>query len=673
MSDELFDKLEVIENKSLFIRKLIERELDAADNFSSEEVVPWSEGFSILKNDVTTIFSRLEEMEGKLAGISLVKDNQPLMQEPLSPMAQEIPEEIPTPQENLTQTIGNHESPAPSEQMPVEDIITPDITESISAEHPDIPAPLEADTGIAIENMDDVASNIPDMESFRAEELENIETQIPEQSVPTGIQEAVGTVPSVETSAQEITPMETAITEGQITPDEGALPVENNEATFSQSIPETEVKSAVNSDIPHEHKLSELVAEKIQKEAEIETAGFNEPEIPSFTPSEQNKPEQEMAQTEFQMPEMKPPEQEIAQADFQMPEMKPPEQEMAQTDFQMPELKPPEQEMAQADFQMPELKPPEQEMAQTEFQMPELKPPEQEIGQADFQMPELKPPEQEMAQADFQMPELKPPEQEMAQTEFQMPELKPPEQEMAQTEFQMPEMKPPEQEIGQADFQMPELKPPEQEMAQTDFQMPELKPPEQEMAQTEFQIPELKPPEQEMAQTEFQMPELKPPEQEIGLADFQMPDMKPPDQGMGQTAFAMPELQTPEIPVDDNAGITMPEMKPPEIPHSGGEAMPPFNPGTEAMPEMQSAAPQMQAANVQSNPAQDAGVKPDKLETNILMYMPRGAKVKKEIIKSLVSRQFSQEDIDRKIQELVAREILILKQENGVEQLHRLK
>jgi hypothetical protein len=571
MSDELFDKLEVIENKSLFIRKLIERELDAVDNFSSEEVVPWSEGFSILKNDVNTIFSRLEEMEGKLAGISPAKESQPLMQEPLSPAAQEIPEEIPTPQENLTQTIDNHESPAPSEQMPVEDIITTDITEDISAEHPDVPAPLEADTGIAMENMHDVASNNPDMESFKAEELKNIETQIPEQSIPTGIQEAIGTVPSVETSAQEITPMETAITEEQITPDEGALPVENNEATFSPSIPGTEVKGVVNSDIPHEHKLSELVAEKIQKKAEIETAGFNEPEIPSFTPSEQNKPEQEMAQADFQMPEFKPLEQEVEQTEFQMPEFKPLEQEMEQTEFQIPELKPQEQEMEQTEFQMPELKPPEQGMEQTEFQMPELKPPEQDV----------------------------------AQTEFQMPELKPPEQEVTQPEFQMPEMKPPGQEVEQPEFQMPEFKPPEQEME--------------------------------------------------------------------QTAFAMPELQTPEIPVDDNAGITMPEMKPPEMPPSGGEAMPPFNPGTEAMPEMQSAAPQMQAANVQSNPAQDAGVKPDKLETNILMYMPRGAKVKKEIIKSLVSRQFSQEDIDRKIQELVAREILILKQENGVEQLHRLK
>jgi hypothetical protein len=639
MSDELFDKLEVIENKSLFIRKLIERELDAVDNFSSEEVVPWSEGFSILKNDVNTIFSRLEEMEGKLAGISPAKESQPLMQEPLSPAAQEIPEEIPTPQENLTQTIGNHESPAPSEQMPVEDIITTDITEDISAEHPDVPAPLEADTGIAMENMHDVASNNPDMESFKAEELKNIETQIPEQSIPTGIQEAIGTVPSVETSAQEITPMETAITEEQITPDEGALPVENNEATFSPSIPGTEVKGVVNSDIPHEHKLSELVAEKIQKKAEIETAGFNEPEIPSFTPSEQNKPEQEMAQA----------------------------------DFQMPEIKPPEQDMAQTEFQMPKLKPQEQEVEQPEFQMPEFKPLEQEVEQTEFQMPEFKPLEQEMEQTEFQIPELKPQEQEMEQTEFQMPELKPPEQGMEQTEFQMPELKPPEQDVAQTEFQMPELKPPEQGMEQTEFQMPELKPPEQDVAQTEFQMPELKPPEQEVTQTEFQMPEMKPPGQEVEQPEFQMPEFKPPEQEMEQTAFAMPELQTPEIPVDDNAGITMPEMKPPEMPPSGGEAMPPFNPGTEAMPEMQSAAPQMQAANVQSNPAQDAGVKPDKLETNILMYMPRGAKVKKEIIKSLVSRQFSQEDIDRKIQELVAREILILKQENGVEQLHRLK
>jgi hypothetical protein len=72
-------------------------------------------------------------------------------------------------------------------------------------------------------------------------------------------------------------------------------------------------------------------------------------------------------------------------------------------------------------------------------------------------------------------------------------------------------------------------------------------------------------------------------------------------------------------------------------------------------------------------PHRNENLKPDKLETNILMYMPRGAKVKKEIIKSLVSRQFSQEEIDMKIRDLVVREVLVLRQENGIEHLHRLK
>jgi hypothetical protein len=155
-----------------------------------------------------------------------------------------------------------------------------------------------------------------------------------------------------------------------------------------------------------------------------------------------------------------------------------------------------------------------------------------------------------------------------------------------------------------------------------------------------------------------------------------MPEFKPPEQEMAQTAFAMPELQMPEtapLPPANDAGFAMPEMKAPDIPPATGQAMPPFNMGTETMPEMQSAAPQMQAPDVPDNTNQGTGTKPDKLETNILMYMPRGAKVKKEIIKSLVSRQFSQDDIEMKIQELVARQILILKQENGVEQLHRLK
>jgi hypothetical protein len=412
------------------------------------------------------------------------------------------------------------------------------------------------------------------------------EIQNSEQTMPANLPEATDTAPLFKTSIQEPTPMEIAITEEQIIPDESTLLNENNEAVVSPSIPETEVQNEGNEEISREHKLSELVAERVNQETELETNDFKEPEISPSILSEQNA-------------------------------------------------------------------------TQPEFKLPEFKSSEQETQQQEFQMPEFKTPEQEGEPADFQMPELKLPEPDTAQTDFKMPEIKPPEQEMGQMEFQMPEFKTPEQEIQQPEFQMPEFKTPEQEIQQPEFQMPEFKTPEQEIQQPEFQMPEFKTPEQEIQQPEFQMPEFKTPEQEIG-----------------QTAFAIPELQTPEtaplFPANDTESA-MPEMKTPEILPVTEEAMPPFNAGPENIPEMQSTEPQMQNPGSQNNTNNGTGTKPDKLETNILMYMPRGAKVKKEIIKSLVSRQFSQEDIDKKIQELVAREILILKQENGVEQLHRLK
>jgi hypothetical protein len=588
MSDELFDKLDVIENKSLFIRKLIERELDAVENFSSEEVVPWSEGFSILKKDVNTIFSRLEEMESKLAGMNTVHENEPLMQESLNSMEQDIPESFPELQDNLAQTIDTHESqePIPTDKIPAENTSTPDIIEGISADHTNIPVLIETDVGITLEDVQESAINEPYIESVKTEEPVISEIQNSEQTMPANLPEATDTAPLFKTSIQEPTPMEIAITEEQIIPDESTLLNENNEAVVSPSIPETEVQNEGNEEISREHKLSELVAERVNQETELETNDFKEPEISPSILSEQNA-------------------------------------------------------------------------TQPEFKLPEFKSSEQETQQQEFQMPEFKTPEQEGEPADFQMPELKLPEPDTAQTDFKMPEIKPPEQEMGQMEFQMPEFKTPEQEIQQPEFQMPEFKTPEQEIQQPEFQMPEFKTPEQEIQQPEFQMPEFKTPEQEIQQPEFQMPEFKTPEQEIG-----------------QTAFAIPELQTPEtaplFPANDTESA-MPEMKTPEILPVTEEAMPPFNAGPENIPEMQSTEPQMQNPGSQNNTNNGTGTKPDKLETNILMYMPRGAKVKKEIIKSLVSRQFSQEDIDKKIQELVAREILILKQENGVEQLHRLK
>ncbi len=92
----------------------------------------------------------------------------------------------------------------------------------------------------------------------------------------------------------------------------------------------------------------------------------------------------------------------------------------------------------------------------------------------------------------------------------------------------------------------------------------------------------------------------------------------------------------------------MPPFIAPSIPDTHETAhLPPFvEPQSAPMPQLQ---PRQSA---QSNS------KPGKLEGNILMYMPRGAKVKKEIIKSLISKQFSEGEIEAKISELVSAGVL---------------
>jgi hypothetical protein len=250
-------------------------------------------------------------------------------------------------------------------------------------------------------------------------------------------------------------------------------------------------------------------------------------------------------------------------------------------------------------------------------------------------------------------------EQTNQKPSFTIPELKPPEQAGQDTGFTMPELKTPEQAGQDTGFTIPELKTPEQTSQNTGFTMPELKPPEQVSQNTGFTMPELKPPEQVSQNTGFTMPNfnssVESPQVEIApvIPDFklpeEMPSFNPESESTADSAFKLPELQQ----------------------SANSEGMPLFmsdKAGT--MQEMQNIPGQ---APVSPPATKQDDTKPDKLEGNILMYMPRGAKVKKEIIKSLVSRQFSQEDIDRKIQELVTREVLVLKQENGIEQLHRLK
>ncbi|AGB48918.1 hypothetical protein Metho_0662 [Methanomethylovorans hollandica DSM 15978] len=61
----------------------------------------------------------------------------------------------------------------------------------------------------------------------------------------------------------------------------------------------------------------------------------------------------------------------------------------------------------------------------------------------------------------------------------------------------------------------------------------------------------------------------------------------------------------------------------------------------------------------------------DRLQGNILMYLPHGARIKRSIIKGLVSRKFSAEEIDAEIDLMISDHSLLAEVEDGLEYLMR--
>jgi len=311
--------------------------------------------------------------------------------------------------------------------------------------------------------------------------------------------------------------------------------------------------------------------------------------------------------------------------------------------------------------------PPVEETAEKPFEMPELKPPVEETVEKPFEMPELKPPVEETAEKPFAMPELKPPVEETAEKPFAMPELKPPVEETAEIPFKMPDLKPPVEETAETPFEMPELKPPVEETAETPFEMPELKPPVEETAEKPFAMPELKPPVEETAEIPFKMPELKPPVEETADKTFEMPELKPPVDVPGFSPAVENPKETPVVIPDFGSNENAPPL--PNMENIPPFELPPMAKNAQGNTQASSAPPGFENKSQQ---VESDGSKPDKLESNILMYMPHGAKVKKSIIESLVSKQFTNDEVNAKVQEMFAKQVLSNSVEDGVEYLIRL-
>jgi len=142
------------------------------------------------------------------------------------------------------------------------------------------------------------------------------------------------------------------------------------------------------------------------------------------------------------------------------------------------------------------------------------------------------------------------------------------------------------------------------------------------------------------------MPELTPAEEAPQQPPVVMPELKPAEEAPQQPPFVMPELKpAEEVPTAPPMAAATP---PPPI----------FEP---------SAAP----AHVPPTPPQPVG-KPDKLEGNILMYMPHGAEIKKSTIKSLLSKRYEPHEIDGKINQLISAGTLSPTTKDGADYLVRV-
>jgi len=174
---------------------------------------------------------------------------------------------------------------------------------------------------------------------------------------------------------------------------------------------------------------------------------------------------------------------------------------------------------------------------------------------------------------------------------------------------------------------MPDLTP--TEVVTPEIAMPDLTPTEVVAPEPEIAMPDLTPTEIVTPEPEIAMPDLAPSEEALEQPPFVMPDLAPAEEAPEQPPFAMPDLAPIEkIPIAPPTPTTTPaHLFEPSIPA----------PASPSMPTM---------------PPQPVD-KPDKMESNILMYMPHGAEIKRSIIVSLLSKRYGPVEIDAKINRMI--------------------
>lgn len=156
--------------------------------------------------------------------------------------------------------------------------------------------------------------------------------------------------------------------------------------------------------------------------------------------------------------------------------------------------------------------------------------------------------------------------------------------------------------------------------------------------------------------------------------------------------LAPPNVASSEPSVPSSPSYVQPELSNIVHPNISPFETPPVTPMPDSINDIQipsftAAGPEMQMAHVplcgpdifQSPTQKNDSFKVssgsssmnERLQGNILMYLPHGARIKRSIIKGLVSKKFSAEEIDNEINLMVSVHSLQLEVENGVEYLLR--
>jgi len=169
----------------------------------------------------------------------------------------------------------------------------------------------------------------------------------------------------------------------------------------------------------------------------------------------------------------------------------------------------------------------------------------------------------------------------------------------------------------------------------------------------------------------FVMPELSEVSTPVTSPSFVMPELSEAGGRSAPSPFEMlPAMSVPSTGND----MQMPSFAATNLSAEGIQMQPPSFVQQEVHPQFPfgSATPQSQVQNNDISRVNTNNMSQnERLQGNILMYLPHGARIKRSIIKGLVSKKFTAEEIDAQINLMISNRSLLVEVEDGLEYLLR--